>query len=222
MRAQGKLIELELDADNCTSCPCGQVLKIRKKNRVGAAYAKKFKVLKKEHEWILDYTVGTNYRDEWLLKKEYRRYFLDKLEDTRGIKMGIDPIKARFSISNFILAWFSALLVLLGVVHLTLGGVGQDGFFTIREFYFLRSNTFEGLGRILIGLLLLNITVRGLKYKKRILTTAILFVISSVYSRSIVDESLTYFEIYFSSFTFILFISILFQNSNYTSVTKVK
>ena len=132
------------------------------------------------------------------------------------------PIKARFSISNFILAWFSALLVLLGVVHLTLGGVGQDGFFTIREFYFLRSNTFEGLGRILIGLLLLNITVRGLKYKKRILTTAILFVISSVYTRSIVDESLTYFEIYFSSFTFILFISILFQNSNYTSVTKVK
>jgi hypothetical protein len=97
LRAQGKLIELELDADNCTSCPCGQVLKIRKKNRVGAAYAKKFKVLKKEHEWILDFTVGTNYRDEWFLKKEYRRYFLDKLEDTRGIKMGIDPFNARFS-----------------------------------------------------------------------------------------------------------------------------
>ena len=70
------------------------------------------------------------------------------------------PIKARFSINNFALAWLSALLVLLGVIHLTLGGIGQDGFFTLREFYYLRSNSFEGIGRIFIGLLLLNITVR--------------------------------------------------------------
>jgi len=132
------------------------------------------------------------------------------------------PIKARFSINNFVLAWFSALLVLLGVIHLTLGGVGQDGFFTVREFYFLRSNTYEGLGRILIGLLLLNITVRGLKYKKRILATSILFVISSIFTRDIVDENLTIFEIYFSSLTLILFIIILFQNSNYKTVSRVK
>ena len=132
------------------------------------------------------------------------------------------PIKARFSINNFVLAWFSALLVLLGVIHLTLGGVGQDGFFTVREFYFLRSNTYEGLGRILIGLLLLNITVRGLKYKKRILATSILFVISSIFTRDIVDENLTIFEIYFSTLTLILFITILFQNSNYKTVSRVK
>ena len=132
------------------------------------------------------------------------------------------PIKARFSINNFVLAWFSAFLVLLGVIHLTLGGVGQDGFFTIREFYFLRSNTYEGLGRILIGLLLLNITVRGLKYKKRILGTSILFVISSIFTRDIVDENLTIFEIYFSTLTLILFITILFQNSNYKTVSRVK
>ena len=132
------------------------------------------------------------------------------------------PIKARFSINNFVLAWFSALLVLLGVIHLTLGGVGQDGFFTVREFYFLRSNTYEGLGRILIGLLLLNITVRGLKYKKRILVTSILFVISSIFTRDIVDENLTIFEIYFSTLTLILFIIILFQNSNYKTVSRVK
>jgi len=132
------------------------------------------------------------------------------------------PIKARFSINNFVLAWFSALLVLLGVIHLTLGGVGQDGFFTIREFYFLRSNTYEGLGRILIGLLLLNITVRGLKYKKRILGTSILFVISSIFTRDIVGENLTIFEIYFSTLTLILFITILFQNSNYKTVSRVK
>ena len=71
---------------------------------------------------------------------------------------------------------------MLGVIHLTLGGVGQDGFFTIREFYFIRSNTFEGLGRILIGLLLLNITVRGLKYKKRILAVSIIFVLFSLFT----------------------------------------
>ncbi len=132
------------------------------------------------------------------------------------------PIKARFSLNNFVLAWFSALLVLLGVIHLTLGGVGQDGFFTIREFYFLRSNTFEGLGRIFIGLLLLNITVRGLKYKKRILAVSILFVLSSLFTRNLINENLTSFEIYFSSITIALFILILLQNSNYKLKTKVK
>ncbi len=132
------------------------------------------------------------------------------------------PIKARFSINNFVLAWFSAVLVLLGVIHLTLGGVGQDGFFTVREFYFLRSNTYEGLGRILIGLLLLNITVRGLKYKKRILAASIIFIITSILTRSVVDENLTNFEIYFSSGSLLLFIIILLQNSNYKTASRVK
>ena len=132
------------------------------------------------------------------------------------------PIKARFSINNFALAWLSALLVLLGVIHLTLGGIGQDGFFTIREFYFLRSNTFEGLGRIFIGLLLLNITVRGLKYKKRILAGSILFVLFTLYTRNIINENLTSFEIYFSLTTIALFTLILFQNSNYKQKTKVQ
>ena len=132
------------------------------------------------------------------------------------------PIKARFSINNFVLAWFSALFVLLGVIHLTLGGIGQDGFFTIREFYFLRSNTFEGIGRIFIGLLLLNITVRGLKYKKRILGGSILFVILSLFTRNLINENLTNFEIYFSSGAIALFILILIQNSNYKSKTRVQ
>jgi hypothetical protein len=132
------------------------------------------------------------------------------------------PIKARFSINNFTLAWFSALLVLLGVIHLTLGGVGQDGFFTIREFYFIRSNTFEGLGRILIGLLLLNITVRGLKYKKRILAVSIIFVLFSLFTRPLINESFTIFEIYFSTFNLVLFVLILIQNSNYKPTSRVK
>ena len=132
------------------------------------------------------------------------------------------PIKARFSINNFALAWFSALLILLGVIHLTLGGIGQDGFFTIRELYFLRSNTFEGLGRIFIGLLLLNITVRGLKYKKRILAGSILFVLFTLYTRNIINENLTSFEIYFALTTIALFTFILVQNSNYKQKTKVQ
>ena len=75
---------------------------------------------------------------------------------------------------NFSLAWVAALLVLLGIIHLTLGGIGQNGFFNLREFYFMRSNTFEGMGRIITGILLLNVTVRGLSYKKRILFLSII------------------------------------------------
>ena len=67
-------------------------------------------------------------------------------------------------------SWVSAFLILLGVIHVTLGGIGQDGFNTIREFYFLSSSTFDGFSRILIGILLLNLTVRGKKYTKRLLT----------------------------------------------------
>ena len=65
---------------------------------MGAAYAKKkFKTLRHDHEWILDYTVGTNFRDDWYVKKDYRAYFLDKLEKTRGIKMSIDAFNGRHS-----------------------------------------------------------------------------------------------------------------------------
>ena len=45
----------------------------------------------------LDYTGGTNFRDDWYVKKDYRAYFLDKLEKTRGIKMSIDAFNGRHS-----------------------------------------------------------------------------------------------------------------------------
>ena len=122
------------------------------------------------------------------------------------------PIKARFSIGNFSLAWVSALLVLLGIIHLTLGGIGQNGFFNLREFYFMRSNTFEGMGRIITGILLLNVTVRGLMYKKRILFVSIMFTIFSLYSRIIIDENITYFEYGFSFFFYCFFLFYYFQN----------
>ena len=132
------------------------------------------------------------------------------------------PIKARFSIGNFSLAWVSALLVLLGIIHLTLGGIGQNGFFNLREFYFMRSNTFEGMGRIITGILLLNVTVRGLMYKKRILFVSVMFTIFSLYSRIIIDENITYFEYGFSFFLLLFFLVLLLPKRNYKLVSKVK
>ena len=132
------------------------------------------------------------------------------------------PIKARFSFGNFSLAWIAAFLVLLGIIHLTLGGIGQDGFFSIREFYFLRSNTFEGIGRILIGVLLLNTTVRGLAYKNKLIFIAILFLLTSLLTRQLIDESIDSFEYLFTGFLVIYFIFLLIPKSNYKLSSRVK
>tara|TARA_B100000902_G_scaffold257138_1_gene243402 strand:+ start:48 stop:1610 length:1563 start_codon:yes stop_codon:yes gene_type:complete len=132
------------------------------------------------------------------------------------------PIKARFSFSNFSLAWIAAFLVLLGIIHLTLGGIGQDGFFSIREFYFLRSNTFEGIGRILIGVLLLNTTVRGLAYKNKLIFIAIFFLLTSLLTRQLIDESIDSFEYLFTGFLVIYFIFLLIPKSNYKLSSRVK
>ena len=105
---------------------------------------------------------------------------------------------------------------------MTLGGIGQNGFFNLREFYFMRSNTFEGMGRIITGILLLNVTVRGLTYKKRIIFVSILFTLSSLFSRLIINESITYFEYGFNSFLILFFIVLLLQKRNYKIQTKVK
>ena len=122
---------------------------------------------------------------------------------------------------NFSLAWVAALLVLLGIIHLTLGGIGQNGFFNLREFYFMRSNTFEGMGRIITGILLLNVTVRGLSYKKRILFLSIIFTLLSLYSRIIIEENITYFEYGFNLFLTLFFVSLLFPKRNYQPDYKV-
>jgi hypothetical protein len=132
------------------------------------------------------------------------------------------PIKARFSLNNFSLAWVSTFLILLGIIHLTLGGIGQDGFFNIREFYFLRSNTFEGIGRILIGVLLLNTTVRGLEYKNKLLLLAAFFMTISMFTRQLIDESITNFEYVFTISIVIYFLYLLIPKSNYKLSSKVK
>ena len=79
------------------------------------------------------------------------------------------PIKAKLSYSNFSLAWISSLLVLIGIFQITLGGIGLSGFFTLRELYFISSNTFEALIKLGTGLLLLNLTIRRVDLKYRIL-----------------------------------------------------
>ena len=132
------------------------------------------------------------------------------------------PIKARFSLSNFSLAWVAVFLILLGIIHLTLGGIGQDGFFNIREFYFLRSNTFEGIGRILIGVLLLNTTVRGLAYKNKLIVIAIFFVIISMFTRQLIDEAITNFEYIFTISLVTYFLFLLSSKSNYKLSSKVQ
>jgi hypothetical protein len=110
----------------------------------------------------------------------------------------------------------------LGIIHLTLGGIGQDGFFNIREFYFLRSNTFEGIGRILIGVLLLNTTVRGLEYKNKLLLLAAFFMTISMFTRQLIDESITNFEYVFTISIVIYFLYLLIPKSNYKLSSKVK
>ncbi|MBK64159.1 MAG: hypothetical protein CMB47_01370 [Euryarchaeota archaeon] len=132
------------------------------------------------------------------------------------------PIKARFSLNNFSLAWVSTFLILLGIIHLTLGGIGQDGFFNIREFYFLRSNTFEGIGRILIGVLLLNTTVRGSEYKNKLLLLAAFFMTIAMFTRQLIDESITNFEYVFTISIVIYFLYLLIPKSNYKLSSKVK
>jgi hypothetical protein len=86
----------------------------------------------------------------------------------------------------------------------------------------MRSNTFEGMGRIITGILLLNVTVRGLMYKKRILFVSVMFTIFSLYSRIIIDENITYFEYGFSFFLILLFLVLLLPKRNYKLVSKVK
>ena len=132
------------------------------------------------------------------------------------------PIKAKFSTSNFLLAWLSIVIILLGIIHITLGGIGQNGYFTLREFYFLRSSTYEAIGRILIGILLLNITVRGLKYKKRVMFLAIVFFVSVLYSRHAIQEQVTQFEYIFYILSSIYLLYLIVSNSNYRSFHKVK
>ncbi len=131
------------------------------------------------------------------------------------------PIKAKLSYSNFSLAWISSLLVLIGIFQITLGGIGLTGFFTLRELYFISSNTFEALIKIGTGLLLLNLTIRRDDLKTRILIIAAFLQLTVLMSRNILFNEISQFELYFSIGLIIYFLYIAFINRNYKSLISV-
>ena len=132
------------------------------------------------------------------------------------------PIKAKGSYSNFYLSWVSAILILIGILQITLGGVGLSGFFSLRELYFLTGNTFEAFLKLFTGVILLNTTIRRIDLKDKILLSAAILQIISLGIRNYQYSIITTFELYFSMFLTIFFIWLVIQNRNSKAKVKVK
>ena len=128
------------------------------------------------------------------------------------------PIKARLSYSNFLLAWISSILILIGIFQVTLGGVGLSGFFSLRQLYIFSGNTFEAFIRIVLGLLLLNVTVRRRDLKNQLLVLGVLSQIITLVVRFQLYETVTPLELYMSLFLVTFFLILIFNNRNYKSV----
>ena len=128
------------------------------------------------------------------------------------------PIKARLSYSNFLLAWISSILILIGILQITLGGIGLSGFFSLRQLYLFSGNTFEAFVRIVIGLLLLNVTIRRKDLKNQLLVIGILSQIITLVVRYQLYNSVTTLELYISIFLIGFFLILIFNNRNYKSV----
>ena len=128
------------------------------------------------------------------------------------------PIKARLSYSSFLLAWISSILILIGIFQVTLGGVGLSGFFSLRQLYIFSGNTFEAFIRIVLGLLLLNVTVRRRDLKNQLLVLGILSQIITVFLRFQLYETVTSLELYMNVFLVTFFLILIFNNRNYKSV----
>ena len=128
------------------------------------------------------------------------------------------PIKARLSYSNFLLAWISSILILIGIFQVTLGGVGLSGFFSLRQLYIFSGNTFEAFIRIVLGLLLLNVTVRRRDLKNQLLVLGVLSQILTLAVRFQLYETVTPLELYMSLFLVTFFLILIFNNRNYKSV----
>ena len=132
------------------------------------------------------------------------------------------PIKAKLSYNNFFIAWISSILILLGLLQVTLGGVGLSGFFTLRDLYFLTGNTFEAFLKLITGIILLNTTIRRGDLKNRILLFAAIAQIASLGIRNYQYTVISVFELYFSITLSVIFISIVLQSRNSKSKVKVK
>jgi hypothetical protein len=129
------------------------------------------------------------------------------------------PIKARLSYSNFLLAWISSILILIGIFQITLGGVGLSGFFSLRQLYVFSGNTFEAFIRIVIGISLLNVTVRRTDLKNQLLVVGIASQIITLSLRYHLYETVTSLELYLSIFLVTFFLIVIFNNRNYKSLT---
>jgi len=132
------------------------------------------------------------------------------------------PMKAKGSYSNFYLSWVSSLLILIGVLQITLGGVGLSGFFSLRELYFLTGNTFEAFLKLFTGVILLNTTIRRIDLKDKILLSAAILQIISLVIRNYQYSIITTFELYFSMSLSIFFIWLVLHNRNAIAKDKVK
>jgi len=128
------------------------------------------------------------------------------------------PIKARLSYSNFLLAWISSMLILIGIFQITLGGIGLSGFFSLRQLYLFSGNTFEAFVKIIIGLLLLNVTIRRKDLKNQLLVIGILSQIITLVVRYQLYNSVTTLELYMSVFLIGFFLILIFNNRNYKSI----
>ncbi|MDB4249688.1 hypothetical protein N9851_01115 [Acidimicrobiia bacterium] len=128
------------------------------------------------------------------------------------------PIKARLSYSNFLLAWISSILVLIGIFQITLGGVGLSGFFSLRQLYIFSGNTFEAFIRIVLGLILLNVTIRRKDLKNQLLIIGITSQIITLGVRIQLYDIVTPLELYMSIFLISFFLILIFNNRNYKSM----
>ena len=128
------------------------------------------------------------------------------------------PIKARLSYSNFLLAWISSILILIGIFQVTLGGVGLSGFFSLRQLYIFSGNTFEAFIRIVLGLVLLNVTIRRKDLKSLLLATGAISQIATLLVRLNLYDTVTTLELYMSLFLITFFLILIINNRNYKSV----
>tara|TARA_B100001029_G_C14870087_1_gene344049 strand:- start:198 stop:740 length:543 start_codon:yes stop_codon:yes gene_type:complete len=132
------------------------------------------------------------------------------------------PIKAKGSYSNFSLSWVSSFMILIGILQITLGGVGLSGFFSLRELYFFTGNTFEAFLKLFTGIILLNTTIRRADLKFNILLFSAMLQILSIFIRNYQFSTVTTFELYSSLFLIVFFIWLAIHNRNSKRNSKVK
>ena len=124
------------------------------------------------------------------------------------------PIKARFSLNNVVLSWYGSLWILLSTIQITLGGVGTFGFFADRQLFFLNGNTFEAFLRLVIGMILLNITIRSSNYRGVSLIISTSLLTTLIFSRLYFDLKFHYFELSFTVFGLFLCVNSYILNRN--------